>query len=74
MFYTPGSFLGRRWFLTMYFVNMLPVLYRPALVVLSYHSGCVSFYCSILVQSGVCTVLLSDGLVLWVDSSGVLFS
>ena len=62
----------------MYFVNMLPILYRPAIfylwVVVSYYSCCVSLYCSILILSGVCTVLFSEDLVLWVGSSGVLFS
>ena len=60
----------------MYFVNMLPVLYRPALfylwVVVSYHGSCGSMYCSILVLSGVYTVLFSEGPVLWVGRSGVL--
>ena len=78
MYCTPGPFLGLRYFLTIYFVNMLPVLYTPAIfyiwVVVSYHGSCVSLYCSILVLSGVRTVLFSEGPVLWAGSSGVLFS
>ena len=69
---------GSGGFLTMYFVNMLPVLYTPALfylgVVVSYRGCCISVYSSILVLSGVCTVLISECPVLWVGSSGVLLS
>ena len=57
----------------MYFVNILPVLYRPALFYLgvgvSYHG---SLCCSILVLSGVYAVLFPEGPVLWVGRSGVL--
>ena len=75
MYCTPGPFLGLRFFLTMYFVKLLPVFYRQALfylwVVVSYHASCVSLYCSILVLYGVYTVLFSEGPVLWMGRSGI---
>ena len=78
MYYTPGPFLGLRWFLTMYFVNMLSVLYRPALFYLwvgvSYHDSYFGLYCSVLVLTGVYTVLFSGDPVVWVGHSGVPFS
>ena len=49
----------------MYFVDMLPVLYRPALfylwVVVAYHGSCVSLYCFISVWGVHCVVLGVSG-------------